>query len=184
MKYILTFTFFLAVISGCGDARPIPVSGKYQKLPFHFTTRESTDAAWNRLLDFLQQNHIAIDHTDRSSGIITTKKISFLHDYTWENKDHRLVDPSAYIVCARLRAPLTMSSTLDLEDVTGQWQFWIKEDSGGLSVDISLTNALAYSGGMELSQWAKKNARRPESDQLVQSTGVFEQKVQAALRQS
>jgi hypothetical protein len=182
MKQIFIVLLLLAFISGC-DVKTVPISGDYQKSAFRFNDKKSEDAVWNKLLDFLQQNHIAIDYADRNSGVITTGKISFLNSYTCETNEHQLKDPAAYIVCARLRGPMTISNSLDMQDVTGQWQFRIKKESESLSVDISLANATAVAGGTDISLWTKKKDRKLDKNMLVQSTGVFEKKVQAAIEQ-
>ncbi len=78
---------------------------------------------------------------------------------------------------------MTIGSTLDMQDVTGQWQFTMKKEDENLLINISLANGIALYQGADISIWSKKSIRRSDPALLIQSTGVFEQKVRAVVQQ-
>ena len=181
MKSLLILFLFSFLVSGC-DIRTIPIGGDYQRGEFSFTNNMSSEETWNKLLDVLQQKQIAIAHSDHSSGVITTSTISFLHSYTFESGEGQLRNPAAYVVCARLRGPATVSSSLEMQDVTGQWQFRIKKDSKGSTVIVALANAKAYFEGADVTHYSKKSVQNSDPALLAQSTGVFEKELRSVLQ--
>jgi hypothetical protein len=160
---VLVILFFL---SGC-DNKLIPLRGNYPVIPYEISTTSTREQAWNKTIEILLSKGYAIKFSDKNSGVITTDNISFLNAYTWESKEGDLINPNAFVVCSRFRAPFTIAPSLEPYTLTGQWAILIKDENNHVVLNISLANA---AGKIEA------------YDLVVKSTGVFEKSVEEGLK--
>lgn len=173
-----SFTILLLFI-GC-NIKTTPLKGVYQDKTFEFVTSDSKEKVWNRLLDFFTAEGLIIKTIDKTSGLIVTDVTSFLHSYTHEAKDGSLINPTAQVVCSKVRGPVAFAAKSKPDVLTGQWIVRVKEEADKIIVGVKLANV----DGRIVLRDSSANRIVPEANYYltVKSTGVFEKSVKAFLR--
>lgn len=181
MKVFSTpFSFtILLILTGC-NLKTTPLKGVYQDKTYDFTTSNSKEKVWNKLLDFFTTEGLVIKTIDNTSGLIVTDITSFLNSYTREAKDGSLIDSNAKVVCSKVRGSLAFAVPRKPDVITGQWIVRVKEEAEKTIVGVKLANI----DGRIILQDSSANRIVPEANYYltVKSTGVFEKAVEAALK--
>jgi hypothetical protein len=178
----ILLSFVLIIFTSSCNNKVVPLKHQYQSNPYQFSSASSRDVVWNKLIDFLTASSLAIKMVDKNSGLITTDNTSFLDSFAWENKEGNLTNPSALVVCSKVRGLFTFGTSLKKPDyVTGQWTIRIKEETDSITVAVKLANA---AGQIIIGDQVLNNgySTRETYNLAVKSTGVFEKSIEDALK--
>lgn len=176
MKIFLTLTAFTCLLCmfSCNN-KVVALQNNYQDKPYQFSVSSSKEKTITELVDVLTSKGFAIKTVDQNMGLITTDNASFLRSYSFENKDGSLTNPNAIVVCTKVRGPLTFSTSIKPESVTGQWILITKQSNNKTLVTISLANA----EGKVIEGDSNEDSKRIYN-LLVKSTGAFEKSVESS----
>ena len=174
LSAIIGFSVLLLFVS-CSN-KVVPLKGTYPDKPYQFAIASSKKQVWNKLIDLLTAEGLAIKTIDENSGLITTDPTSFLNSYSFENEDGSLTNPAARVVCSKVRGPLTFPPSLKPVAVAGQWTLRVKEEADKTIVAARLANAF---GKVEIQY--TDNTKETFALTVV-STGAFEKKIEEALQ--
>lgn len=121
--------YFLLV--SCSPLKPLRGSYYDSEKPFTITTTKSVDEVWSKVIDLFATKGLAIKIIDKSSGLITSEKYSFLGTNTTETENGTLTNPSAWVVC----------TVPKLDKLAGAWNVRVKSDGAGKTIiNINITN--------------------------------------------
>jgi len=163
MKKLLFFTCIVLV--SCTVSKPT-LKGKYQETPYQIETSKSFDETWSKLIDLFAQKGLSIKIIDKSSGLITSEKTSFLSSYTFENEQGQPEKPNAFVVVSKLSA---MGRVYPPQTLTGEWNVRIKPVEGKTIINVNLVNIVA-----QYFQPQSQYSAQKTYDLEAKSTGVFE----------
>lgn len=163
---LLFIVFFLI---GCG-VKVIPLKGSYEQKPFQVIVDKPKDLVWDNIIDFFATKGLTIRIIDRSSGLITSDKSALT--WTYENNKGGLVNPSAWVVVAKMIDPNTNKPILN-PTVYGDWNIRIKEADGKTLLNVNLVNINAYG----IYYGFMQNTPTPFQLKDAKSTGNFEKMI-------
>ena len=168
LKITATMVAMLVLLqSACSPAYKSFI-GTHQEKPFEVQVSKSSDQVWALFEKIIEEEQIPIRWKDKTSGVITSKGISFANSYAIENEDGRIDDPSARMVLARA---MNGSSLLEPEQITGKWNLRVR----GLEDNLSIVNVTL------LSPRAHNAVNGQKTSLDIRSSGAFEKKVYAVL---
>lgn len=173
MKSLIAAIIILFFTIGCSISKST-LKGKYQETPFQIESSKSFEETWSKLIDLFAQKGLSIKIIDKSSGLITSEKTSFLSSYTYENEQIKPNNPNAFIILAkvsyggRVYAPTTL---------TGEWNVRIKQAEGKTIINVNLVNIIAL-----FEAPSSKYSRGETVEMHAKSTGVFERLIAEQLR--
>ena len=174
MKTKILMALFVSVfLTSCGST-PLLLKGEYPKVQTAETDL-SKDEVWGKVIDYFSQEGIPINVIDKSSGLISSERMSFLDVTTTENKDGELNNVNAYIVALPVTA--MFGNVLPLNngryDVTASWNVRIKEYEGKTLITINVVNLKGQYQNPP-SQFSPTGSIVPVE---VKSTGIFEKQL-------
>lgn len=178
MLFIKSGFAILLVLAGCNN-RIVPLQGTYQDQPYQIVTTASKEQVWTKLVDLFTAKGLAIKTIDKNDGIITTDHTSFLDSYAWESKGGILTNPSALVVCSKVRGAFTIPASLKPTVLTGQWAVRVKQEGDKTIINTRLANA---AGKIEIDHTGYSYATKETYNLMVRSTGIFEKSIEAALK--
>lgn len=136
MKKTLLFGA-LTLLTSCA-VKIIPLQGTYQDKPFITTVDMPIEQVWDKVIDFFAQNGLPIKIIDRSSGLIISETTRMT--WTFETKDGKLEDPSAWVVLEKNIDPGNRKA-IRPDVVTASWNIRLKEaGSGKTDINVNLVN--------------------------------------------
>lgn len=103
------------------------LKGKYQDTPFQIETSKSYEETWSELIDLFAQKRLSIKIIDKSSGLITSEKTSFLSSFTYEDAQGKPINPNAFVVSANTSYEGKVHPPISL---TEEWNIRIKQGEG------------------------------------------------------
>lgn len=165
MKKIILF--FLIALTSC-SAPKSTLTGKYQDTPYQIETSKSLDETWSAIIDLFATKGLSIKIIDKSSGLITSNKTSFLFSYTYENKQGQPEDPNAFVVVNKLKGGF--GNTLNPQVLTGEWNIRIKEVNSKTVINVNLVNIIAQYTAPRTTTYTAEHTY----NLVAKSTGVFE----------
>lgn len=170
MKKILVLVVTgLLTLYGCSS---IKLVGNYTDGSVFGETELAEEVVWTKIIDYFALSGMPITTIDKSSGIIVASNISFVNNYSREDRDGKLINPSAYVVIPTVRGGFGNILEPDAKitgrwDMIGDWNVRIKPNSkGGTSININLLNLRCFYGGSGILGTSTKIP--------IKSTGVFE----------
>jgi hypothetical protein len=164
MKKIITI-FVITILSSCGA--PPHLQGKYQDTPFQIETSKSIDDIWSNIIDLFATQGLSIRIIDKSSGLITSDKTSFLLFYSYEDKYGKLYKPDAFIVLNGIKNFL--GEYLNPQIVEGEWNVRVKRVENKTIINVNLINIFA--------KYTSPSDPKTSYNLEAKSTGKFEQKI-------
>lgn len=150
MKNAILAFIGMSLISAC-TVESSALKGQYSETPYEIITEKPLDTVWSNIIDLFAQKGLAIKVIDKSSGLITSEKTSFLNSYTYENASGGLENPNASVVITRQTYG---GSTIAPQSLTGEWNVRIKpKGENTTSININITNIQGsfYSAGGQYS---------------------------------
>ena len=171
MKKLLPL-FCVALIS-CTISKST-LKGKYQDTPFQIETSKSFEETWSKLIDLFAQKGLSIKIIDKSSGLITSEKTSFLSSFTYEDALGKPINPNAFVVSAKTSF---MGTAYPPQSLTGEWNVRIKQGDGKTIINVNLVN---LTGQYVMAATRYGGQTTGEID--AKSTGVFEKLIADQIR--
>lgn len=169
MKRLLLLFFGLIIIAGC-SVQNVPLKGQYPDKPFEITTNKSMDIVWSNIIDLFAQKGLSIKVIDKSSGLITSEKTSFLNNYSYESSSGTPENPNAWIVISKQSYGGTV---LNPQKLSGEWNVRIKSSGDNQTrININVTN-------IEGTYYAAQTQYTPVMNLTYdgRTTGKFEQMI-------
>lgn len=171
MKFISTNLFpaalilvLVAAFLGSAPGSSKELIGKYQSEPYEVTCDTTFDVAWGKAIGVLTKYGLSPKIIDKSSGLITSEKVSFINNYCYENKEGIPANPNSYVVLNNL-------TVAKPQIIVGEWNILLKEKNGKTSVSINLVNLSAtHTSSTTYGGVSTYNYK-------IASTGVFEKAV-------
>lgn len=128
----------IAIMATSCAPQQMVLKGNYAEKPFEVTINKPIEVVWSNIIDFFATKGISIKIIDKSSGLVVSEKTSFANNYTIENEDGSLKNPSAYIVVAPWKY---YGATFGPQELSAEWNIRIKSlPDNKTSVNVNLTN--------------------------------------------
>lgn len=183
MKLLIVAVLLISLIS-C-STKIYPVKGTYTSPPVTFTSPNSFDVVWDKMVDMFAQKGFAIKIIDRSSGlIISNGKMPV----TVEGKDGSLEIKDAFVVVPSMKMigggvavqgkyvastgwhydNIKKKNIVVNNPIIGEWNVRIKSNGVGCTININIVNTFTE----DVTTYDGKFFRGHSVD--VQSTGYFE----------
>lgn len=128
----------LMLLTGC-IMENAPLKGSYSTAPAEITVNKSIDIVWSNVIDLFATKGLSIKIIDKTNGLITSEKTSFINNYTRENDEGVLENSDAWIVVSKMKDGL--GRPLSPDNLTGEWNIRVKSlDANRTSINVNLTN--------------------------------------------
>lgn len=176
MKKLFLFVAFASLLTSCSPILHQPIQGQYQNSPYSFYIDKPLDYTWSKVVDVFSQKGFSIATIDKSSGLIVSTEYSFTGSIGYELPSGFISDSTAFVVVSKESSADFPDKPIVPDLVTGNFNIRVKEEQGKSKVSINIVNTKArlraYIGTM-------KEGMPFE----VKSTGVFEKKIEALLKE-
>jgi len=124
----------IIVFTSCAPVT-IPFKGNYDET-FNITSDKPIDEVWSNIIDIFAQKGVSIGVIDKSSGLITSGRTSFLSSYTFEDNNGQLEDKYAFVVVKKLSIA---GQQLRPSTIYGTWNVRLKNTSDNkTNININL----------------------------------------------
>lgn len=103
----------------------VPLKGTYTEGYVKSNINTPFEEVWEKIINLLEENGFSARMIDKSIGLIMNQAISFSGNVTFENKERKLVDPTAYIISERqINDPVNQEVKYN---ATAEWSLKIKQ---------------------------------------------------------
>ena len=167
-RQVLFAVFIAMLFTSCGP-KLIPLKNKYATGNYEIKTQSNFETVWANIISLFAKNGIGVKLIDKSSGFIVAQYSSA--PVTIEDKNGKLVDPTAYLVTSKMYDPGPQKIYYPLT-ANIEWNIYIKSTDGNETlINVNLTSA---TGGSNYVNGKMISAMYPVGWSTIKSTGVFE----------
>jgi hypothetical protein len=183
MKRLILIVLIFASCS----VKNYPLKGTYPSTPMVFTSSNSFETTWDKLVDVFAQKGLTIKLIDKSSGLIVSANSSM--PASAEDVNGNLIDPTAFIavpswkfagkrqaVSGQIFTGYGKNQKTRFNDVFGEWNVRVKPTANGSTINVNITN-VNYS---QYDAKTKRDILHPLSE--YHTTGVFEKELADLIR--
>ena len=141
--------FLIVLIVTFSSCAPLKLVGNYP-IPNHFAESAlSFDEVWSKVIDYFAITGTPITTIEKQSGIIVSSKMSFVNNYTREDKKGNLINPEGYVVIPTVRGRfgniLEPSSLITGNwTMVGDWNVRVKSEGEKTIINVNLTNVQCF----------------------------------------
>lgn len=169
MKKFFLLLAGACLMSSCGTT--LKLSGSYPESNQYTETSLPYDEVWSKIIDFFAVNGIPISTIDKTSGLIVASSMSFVNNYTREDKQGNMINPDAYVVIPTVRGGFGNILEPNAKitghwDMVGDWNVRIKNIDNKTLINVNLLNVRCL--------YSTSGLYGSSSKIPIRSTGKFE----------